>query len=313
MLRILANQAAVSLHTSEQYQAGVTLHRRAQRLYDEATAQARDLAERTAELRHVEERLLLAHQRELIDGERHRIARELHDSVTQYVLSAGMAVEIARGDAEGLGKPGAQIRDRLTTAKKLSQDAVDQLRRAIYALHQPHRDTVSTLPELLHEVAHQHKPHLHVQLRVEGDVVRLPDDADHEMARTVGEALFNVATHAQASRAIVRLRYRPDRLTLSVADDGTGDPTELSRKLRLERATVVDGRHRGLVNMDSRVSDLGGTLAFRRARLGGVRVEIRIPLPLRVGPRPGVDLAGPSDVPDPSPTSTPSSNHEMEA
>jgi hypothetical protein len=91
-----------------------------------------------------------------------------------------------------------------------------------------------------------------------------------------------------------------------VADDGTGDPTDLSRKLRLERATVVDGRHRGLVNMDSRVSDLGGTMAFRRARLGGVRVEIRIPLPLQVGPRPGVDLAG---APDPTPTSP----HEMEA
>ena len=111
-----------------------------------------------------------------------------------------------------------------TTAKKLSQDAVEQLRRAIYALHQPHRDTVSTLPELLHEVAHQHKPHLHVQLRVEGDVVRLPNDADHEIARTVGEALFNVATHAQATRAIVRLRYRPDRITVSVADDGDGRP-----------------------------------------------------------------------------------------
>ena len=47
VLRILANQAAVSLHTSEQYQAGVALHRRAQRLYDEATAQAHDLELRT--------------------------------------------------------------------------------------------------------------------------------------------------------------------------------------------------------------------------------------------------------------------------
>lgn len=106
VLRILANQAAVSLHTSEQYQAGLALHRRAQRLYDEATGQARDLAERTRELRHVEQRLLLAHQRELIDTERHRIARELHDSVTQYVLSAGMAVEVARGDAQDLGAAG---------------------------------------------------------------------------------------------------------------------------------------------------------------------------------------------------------------
>ncbi len=308
VLRILANQAAVSLHTSEQYQAGLTLHRRAQRLYDEATGQARDLADRTAQLRQVEERLLLAHQRELIDGERHRIARELHDSVTQYVLSAGMAVELARGDAEGLGAPGRPILSRLATAKKLSQEAVDQLRRAIYALHQPHRDTVSTLPELLHEVAHQHQPHLGVQLRVEGDVLRLSNDADHELARTVGEALFNVATHAQASRAIVRLRYRPDRLTLSIADDGSGDPTDLSRKLRLERATMVDGRHRGLVNMESRVADLGGSLAFRRARLGGVRVEIGVPLPLAAAGPHGLiaDLTRSVPAPDrPHPSTQP--------
>ena len=47
---------------------------------------------------------------------------------------------------------------------------------------------------------------------------------------------------------------------------------------------MVDGRHRGLVNMDSRIADLGGSLAFRRARLGGVRVEMRIPLPLTLTP-----------------------------
>ena len=240
VLRILANQAAVSLHTSEQYQAGVALHRRAQRLYDEATAQARDLGRAHAELRHVEERLLLAHQRELIDSERHRIARELHDSVTQYVLSAGMAVEMARGEAEELGDAGRpDPRPARPPRRSSSQDAVEQLRRAIYALHQPHRDTVSTLPELLHEVAHQHRPHLQVQLRVEGDVVRLPDDADHEIARTVGEALFNVATHAQATRAIVRLRYRPDELTRRRSPTtAAATPTELSRKLRLERGRL---------------------------------------------------------------------------
>ena len=120
---------------------------------------------------------------------------------------------------------------------------------------------------------------------MEGDG-RQPHHADHEIARTVGEALFNVATHAQASRAIIRLRYRTDQITVSVADDGVGDAADLSRKLRLERATMVDGRHRGLVNMESRISELGGSLAFRRARLGGVRVEMRIPLPSDPGPRP---------------------------
>ncbi|WP_408896512.1 MadS family sensor histidine kinase [Nocardioides sp. R1-1] len=288
VLRILANEAAVALHTSEQYQAGLALHRRAQRLYDETAAQARDLAERTRELRQAEERLLVAHQRELLDHERHRIARELHDSVTQYVLSAGMAVELARGLAAERGH--ADIEDRLTTAKDLSAQAVDQLRRAIYALHQPHRDVVRSLPELLQEVAEHHRPHLAVTVRVEGDAQELTADADHEIARAVGEALFNVATHAEATRAAIRLRYRSDELYVAVADDGTGDPAVLARRLRLERGPAVDGRHRGLANIECRIAELGGSVAFRRARIGGVRVEMRIPLPLHAQ-RPGI-IAG---------------------
>ncbi|MCH1865851.1 sensor histidine kinase [Nocardioides sp. CFH 31398] len=288
VLRILANQAAVSLHTSEQYHAGLVIHRRAQRLYDEAQAQARDLAQRTAELRHAEDRLLLADQRELVDAERHRIARELHDSVTQFVLSAGMVVEVARGDAEQAGAH--EIGAQLERAKALTAEAVDQLRRAIYALHQPHSDRVSTLPELLHEVAEHHRPRLDVRVRVEGKDERgeLGVDAVHEIARAVGEALFNVAHHAGATRSMVRVRYRPTSLLVSVADDGAGDPTRLSRLLREQRGHDVDGRHRGLANMEARLAGLGGNLAFRRARMGGVRVEMRVPLPLCDAGRPGL-------------------------
>ena len=280
VLRILANQAAVSLHTSEQYQAGLALHRRAELLYAEARAHERDLEARTAELRRAEDRLVLAHQRELIDTERHRIARELHDSVAQFVLSAGMAVEVARGEAESLGEPAASISIRLATAKDLSQQAVDQLRRAIYALHRTPSDTVVTLPELLREVADHHRHHLGVQVRIEGKAAPLPAHAGHEIARAVGEALFNVAVHARAERAVVRLRYRCDQVLVTVADDGHGDPTELSRLLRLERGRSGDGSHRGLANIESRIVDLGGTVAFRRARIGGVRVEMRVPFPL---------------------------------
>ncbi|MFT4083586.1 MAG: histidine kinase [Nocardioides sp.] len=285
VLRILANQAAVALHTSEEYQVGLTMRRRAQQLYDQATAQARDLENRTSELHAAERRLVLASQRELVDAERHRIARELHDSVTQYVLSAGMAVEVARGEAEALAQ--GSIQERLRVAKGLTQEAVDQLRRAIYALHRAHSDTLSPLPDLLREVAEHHRPQLDVQVRVCGTVTVLPSDADHEIARAVGEALFNAALHARASRAVVRLSYRPDRLLVTVADDGVGDPAELGRRLRLERGRPTDGRHRGLVNIESRITDLGGAIAFRRARIGGVRVEMRVPLPLPPG-RPAV-------------------------
>ena len=229
---------------------------------------------------------MLAHQRELIYTERQRIARELHDSVTQYVLSSGMTVELARGDAEALGEIGAGLVERLTAAKQLSQEAVEQMRRAIYALHQSDQHTVSTLPELLAVMADHHRPQLQVDVRVEGDPAQLPADADHEIARAVGEALFNVATHAHARRAVVRLRYLPHLLTVTVDDDGIGDPAQLRRTLRLEQGMPCDGRHRGLVNIEARMIEVGGTLSFRRARLGGVGIAFasRCPSPRRLGP-----------------------------
>ncbi len=287
VLRILANQAAVALHTSEQYQSGLALHRRAQRLYDEAQVQARDLEVRTEQLRRVEQRLQVAHQREIVDAERHRIARELHDSVTQYVLSAGMALEVARGELASRAGTAPTALASVTTAKQLAAQAVEQLRRAIYALGQSERRTVSTLPELLAEVAEHHRGAVRVDVRVLGVEQELPPDAGHELARVVAEALFNTAAHAHATRATVRLRYGEDELRITVADDGQGDPAELRRVLRAHR-TDLSGRHRGLANMESRVADLGGRTTFRRARLGGVQVELRVPLPIVLPPSAGV-------------------------
>lgn len=277
VLRILANQAAVALHTSEQYQSGLDLHRRAQQLYDEATAQARDLSERTNELRRSEQRLALAEQRELIDTERHRIARELHDSVSQLVLSAGMAMEIARGESAALGPGAGAVTEQLDRAKMLAQQAVEQLREAIYSLHHPvSGDAPVALPELLAELAQQYRPRLNVQLRVEGGA-RTGDAAiDHELARIAGEALFNVASHADATRANVRLRRTDDAVVLSIADNGSGDPATLRRLLRVEMQSGADSGHRGLLNMATRAEHLGATLSFRRARLGGVQISVSV-------------------------------------
>ena len=292
VLRTLANQAAIALHTSEQYQAGLELHRRAQELYDEATAQALDLTARTNQLRQTEQRLVAAHQRELLDRERHRIARELHDSVSQFVLSAGMAVEMARGEVAVLGPAGAAAGQQLDRAKGLTQEAISQLREAIYALHHPASgESPASLPDLLTELAGHYRPRLQVQVRIEGGPPDNEGAADHELARIAGEALFNIATHADAQRAVVRLRYSPHLIVLSIADDGVGDPLTLSRLLRIERHAPTDGRHRGLANMAARAEKLHGSLAFRRARLGGVRIEVRIPLPVR-----SVDAARPVEL-----------------
>lgn len=284
VLRILANQAAVSMHTSQLYQASLALRRRAQQLHDEATQQAHGLAQRDAELRRAERRLVVARQRELLDAERHRIARELHDSVTQYVLSAGIAVDLSRRDIADMETAHQDVVNRLDDAKELTRRAVEQLRSAIYALHHGGGEgqDVAGLPELLSEVANQHRQHLAVSLRIEGQPFQLGSTVEHSLARVAGEALFNASVHAAATRAIVRLAYTDHQVRLWVSDNGTSDPAQLRRMLRLRMACDGDGRHNGLVNMASRAAELGGSFALRRARLGGLRVEVRVPWPLSV-------------------------------
>ncbi|MGJ7441218.1 histidine kinase [Aquipuribacter sp. MA13-6] len=281
VLRTLANQAAVAVHNAALYQESVRLRTRSERLYEEASRQAADLAQRNRELEDVNARLVAATQRELLDVERHRIARELHDSVTQQVLSAGMLVDICATDAAALGETGQQVAARLDHARSLTAEAVEQLRHAIWALSHEHGDGAAghDLPGLLQRVTDQHRMHLDTALRIEGSPHDLTPDTCHALARIAGEALFNVAAHAGARRAVVRLVHgRDGGLRLSIADDGQGDPAALRRLLRLEQVGDGDGRHRGLVNMAERAREVGGRFAVHRSRMGGVRIDVDLPV-----------------------------------
>ncbi|MEV7129386.1 histidine kinase [Streptomyces sp. NPDC093260] len=285
ILRVLANQAAVALHHTFLFHAATTLRGRAEELSEAAERQARDLAARSAELAETQARLLDAMQRQALDDERRRIARELHDSVSQYVLSAGMTVEVCRAELAGLGGRPAEIAGRLAGAKDLNRQAVERLRAAIYALHHTSQEPAGPLPVMLQRLSTVHLPtKLDVRVRVAGSPSPLPPEAEQSILRMTGEALFNSATHGKAGRALVRLRYLPEMLVLTVSDDGGGDPAQLRRALRVTRATDLAGRHRGLANMVARAEELGGRLSIRRSAMGGVLLRVDVPLPVtRVG------------------------------
>jgi signal transduction histidine kinase len=188
-------------------------------------------------------------------------------------------VDLCRADVGAL-PGGTEAAARLGEAKDVIRRASEQLRAVIYALHHSRTaENLASLPELLQEMAAQHQTQLPVSVRVEGRPVPLGTEVEHSLARTAGEALFNVAMHANATKAHVRLRYGAEDVTLSVSDDGCGNPTVMRRTLRLAQINAADGRHRGLVGMTTRAAELGGTFAIRRARRGGVVVELRIPLP----------------------------------
>lgn len=280
VMRILASQTAVALQNSALFQRSQRLLDQAEASYQAVAAQAVELAARNAELLAAQRELGLAQQHKILDDERHRIARELHDSVTQCVLSAGMQIEVCRNEI-----PTAERAERLDLAKDLTRTAVEQLRSAIYALSRDDDSAEADLVELLRQLCTAHMPgDLRVEFRAEGAPVELPSAVEHALLRIAGEALFNTAMHAGAGRVIVRLGYRADAITLAVSDDGHGDPAALRMMLRVSQAGDLDGHHRGLANMQARARELGGTLQVARARLGGIRVAARIPLSSHIPP-----------------------------
>lgn len=274
VLNIIASQTTVALQNSALYQRGTVALERAEHASAQAGRTAADLTVRNAELLAAQRQLDAAHRNQIIDDERRRIARELHDSVTQAVLSAGMQIEVCLG-----GVPTDERTARLNLAKEMTRRAVEQLRSAIFTLNNTPDAAAATLPEMLARLGVVPTPtDLTVQLRVAGTPVELGGEVEHALLRIAGEALFNTAMHANASRAVIRLTYRPPAVELAIDDDGTGNPTRIRSALRDAVAGDTDGHHRGLANMATRARELGGTLTVRRARIGGVRVAVTLPI-----------------------------------
>lgn len=281
VLRILAGQTAAALQNCALYQRGERLLRRSERLREEAGRHAEDLAERNTELHRTQEELFAARQRQALGAERNRIARELHDSVSQCVLSAGMQIEVCRSELTD-----SRLRDRLDTAKDLTRRAVEQLRSAIYALGDDEHHDLG-LPALLERLSGVHLPSgnrrdrdLRVEVRIGGHPAELPAAAEQSLFRIAGEALFNTAVHAEATRAVVDLSYRADRVVLTVSDNGAAGRDTVAEARRVLRAATArpTGEHRGLANMSARAAELGGTFTLTKARLGGLQVRVSVPL-----------------------------------
>ncbi len=277
VLRILARQAAVALLNAALLEESRHQLTRAETAYEQVARQAADLVARNRDLELTQRQLSAAMRQRVVSEERERIARELHDSVTQSVLSAGMQIAVARGDYPDSKGEAAQ---RLQLAGQLTKDAVEQLRSVIYALNQAPTADGTGLGEVLEGLCSMHMPaDLRTEVRVVGLVRDIPDAVQHSLLRIAGEALFNTAVHAHASRARLVLTYGESDIALTVDDDGGGDPAYLRRVMRMATRGDLAGRHRGLANIGARVDEHGGVFRIRRSRLGGVRIAVEIPTP----------------------------------
>jgi signal transduction histidine kinase len=261
ILATLANHAGVALHNAS--------------LFQENRRRASELERRGSELEGTLRRLEQAGRRQLLSEERNRIARELHDSVSQHLLTIGMNLEWCRRH-ESTSQP---VLERVLAAQSLARSAMDEIREVIFGLAS---DGQVALPAALRDVIEDVEAgdRLEVRLRVYGQTQPVPAGTQHALVQIAREALFNVVRHAEAHHAWVTLRQRPQVVSLAVADDGSGNHRKLQHRLF---TSGPSGDHLGLTGIAERVRGLGGAAWFERRRGGGVKLRVEVPLGEAVG------------------------------
>ena len=253
--------------------AGVALHNAA--LFQESQRRAAELERRGSELEGTRRRLEHAGRRQLLSAERNRIARELHDSVAQHLLTIGMNLEWCRRH-ESTSPP---VLERVSAAQALARAAVDEIRAVIFELASDGQiELRRALREVIEDV--EAGTRLQVGFRAYGETAAVAAATQHALVQIAREALFNVVRHADAAHAWLTLRWRPSSVSLAVADDGCGRPDELQRQLLSPQPS---GDHLGLAGIAHRIRSLGGTASFQRRRGGGVKLNVEVPLGGTVG------------------------------
>jgi signal transduction histidine kinase len=201
-----------------------------------------------------------------VEQERERIARELHDLVSNSVCliigQAGCARRQFSTQPE-------QVRQALASVEATGREALAELRQLLRVLGTEDpaaarvaRQRLDDLPQLLARVEQAGLP---VDLTVRGEARSLPAPVDLTAYRIVQEALTNSLRHAGAARALVLLDYSAETLEVRIRDDGQGSVRE-----------AVAGR--GMIGIRERITLLGGTVTMGSGELGGFELAVILPL-----------------------------------
>jgi signal transduction histidine kinase len=201
--------------------------------------------------------------------ERQRLARELHDSVSQALFSIALGAKTAR---TLLDRDASQVAGPLDYVLNLAEAGLAEMRALIFELRPESLATeglVAALGKQAAALKARHATETDLDLCSEPDAPLVAKEALYRIAQ---EALHNVVKHARATQVKIRLASDADVLTLSVHDDGVGfDP---------------DGEfpgHLGLGSMRERVTTLGGALEIESAPGQGTYTQARVPVARETG------------------------------
>jgi signal transduction histidine kinase len=202
-------------------------------------------------------------------AERRRLARELHDSVSQALFGIALG---ARTTQELINRDPKRANETIDYMLKLTEGALAEMRALIFELRPESLATEGLLVALQKQTKALCTRHsIDAQFFFDCEEPAIPVEAKEAIYRVALEATQNTIKHAHASRVEIRLGIRNRHLTLDVKDDGKGFDTNGSFP-----------NHFGLVSMRERASNLGGTVEVHSGPGAGTIVQMRVPMPNKV-------------------------------
>jgi signal transduction histidine kinase len=202
-----------------------------------------------------------------VAAERTRLARDLHDSVTQTLFSLSLAAESAVALAGPDTAPA--LARQLDQVRELAGSALAEMRSLVDALRPADVDADGLAGALRKRVDLLRRVHaVRLSLSLHGPARLRDRTLEREVLRVATEAVGNALQHAGAGRITISLDTRGDAVRLVVADDGAGFDLPATRR---------SSRRLGLTSMRERAEALGGVLHVDTAPGEGTRVSLEVP------------------------------------
>ena len=216
----------------------------------------------------LQRQLQMLKQREALEGERSRIARDLHDQLGANLTQVALLGEMAEADKNAPGEIEAHAQQICQTARETTR-ALDEI---VWAVN-PANDTLDGLVNYVCKYAQEYFAlaglRYRADLPAQLPAIPIPPEVRHNVFLAFKEAVNNVVKHAQASEARIRLRLLPGSLTLEIEDNGRG-------LVNLDAG--VAATRNGLRNMRKRMEGLHGEFSVGPGTDGGTLVRLTIPI-----------------------------------
>lgn len=242
-----------------------------QRIHLEETSEINtNLTRLSAKMSHIttniqkKENAYILDSQKIIQQERKRIARDLHDTVSQELFASSMILSGVSMSLDQMDKE--QLQQQLVTVEAMLQNTQNDLR--ILLLHlRPTELANRSLSEGFTMILKELTDKSGIEVVYKENIGTLPKAIEDNLFRIAQEFISNTLKHAKASRLEVYLNQTPTELQLKMVDNGVGFDMGQVRELSY-----------GLKNIEDRVNDLAGTLRLISQKGKGVSMDIRLPL-----------------------------------